>query len=150
MKLTITAILVAFSFILQAQHSLEWAKNFGNAPQSIILPDIESAVDAFGNVYAVGGFRDSADFDPGPGIFNLTSNGFNDIFIQKLDSAGNLKWVKQIGGTGYEYAEALTLDDQGNIYISGSFEDSLDFDPGPNTLTFYLIPLNYHIHSHPL
>ena len=37
-------------------------------------------------------------FDPGAGVFNLTSAGGGDIYIQKLDANGNFIWAKKMGG----------------------------------------------------
>jgi hypothetical protein len=53
-------------------------------------------IDLNGNIYSTGYFQSVVDFDPNSGITNLTSNGDNDIFINKLDSNGNLLWAKQI------------------------------------------------------
>src|SRR5678815_2255104 len=53
-----------------------------------------------GDVYTTIYFFGTVDFDPGPGVFNLTSAGGSDIFISKLDSAGNFIWEKKIGGIG--------------------------------------------------
>jgi hypothetical protein len=59
-------------------------------------------IDAAENVYITGYFKDTGDFDPGSGIFNLTSLGGEDIFIGELNASGNFVWAKQIGGTGYD------------------------------------------------
>jgi hypothetical protein len=86
--------------------------------------------DQFGNVYITGEFRNTVDFDPGMSVFNLTSNGAQDIFIEKLDSLGNLIWAKNIGGTGGDQGNSITIDTAGNIFITGQFQHTVDFDPG--------------------
>ncbi|MBK8192110.1 MAG: hypothetical protein IPK76_02365 [Lewinellaceae bacterium] len=58
------------------------------------------SIDVSGNIYTAGYFTGTADFDPGPGIFNLTSPGneyARNIFISKLDASGNFVWAKTLG-----------------------------------------------------
>ena len=87
--------------------------------------------DNFGNIYITGSFSGTADFDPGPGLFNITSLGMWDIFISKLDSSGNLIWVQSVGGTGNDLSSnAITIDDFGYVLITGCFDGTNDFDPG--------------------
>jgi len=94
--------------------------------------------DAAGNVYTVGSFKGTADFDPGAGVSNLTANGPSpDIFISKLDAAGNFVWVKQISGDNFEECNAIKLDATGNIYVSGYFRGTVDFDPGVGVTSIY-------------
>jgi hypothetical protein len=73
------------------------------------------------------------DFDPGVDTTNLTSAGLYDFFIQKLDSDGNFIWVKQMGGTGIDAGIGITLDAIGNVYTTGYFSDTVDFNPGSGT-----------------
>jgi hypothetical protein len=94
------------------------------------------ATDNAGNVYTVGRFILTSDFDPGPDEFLLTAfSGTGDVFIQKLDSDGNFIWAKSIYGYGYDdQASSIDVSPDGNeIYISGFFQDSADFDPGVGT-----------------
>ncbi|MCP4851228.1 MAG: hypothetical protein GY900_05790, partial [Actinomycetia bacterium] len=91
------------------------------------------AVDSSGNVYTAGDFFDTVDFDPGAGTANLTSNGQQDMFVSKLDSSGNYVWAKNFGGTGYDYGYSVAVDSSGNVYTTGSFRGTVDFDPGPGT-----------------
>jgi len=70
----------------------------------------------------------------------LTSSGNQDVFISKLDVSGNFVWAKSIGGTGYEEGSAITLDKTGNVYTTGYFEDTVDFDPNATTNTLSAIP----------
>ncbi|MEC8968690.1 MAG: SBBP repeat-containing protein, partial [Bacteroidota bacterium] len=65
--------------------NLEWAKSFGGTGSDW---GRSITVDASGNVYTTGFFQGTADFDPGAGTNNLTSQGSNDVFIQKLDPSG--------------------------------------------------------------
>ncbi|MGH1334827.1 MAG: SBBP repeat-containing protein [Aureispira sp.] len=125
--------LISFFFIvvnLSAQDFL-WATRAGGVQgdrsKSITL-DIND------NVYTVGTFRDTADFDPSTNIFNLITKGRNDIFIQKLDTDGNFIWAIGLGGTGTDDATAISSDKNGNLYITGSFRDTVDFDPSTTTV----------------
>lgn len=92
-------------------------------------------VDDAGNVYATGYYSTTVDFDPGPGVFNLTSLNAEDIFLTKYDTDGKLVWAKTIGDFRYQAGYAITLDSAKNIYITGIFFGSLDFDPGPGVTT---------------
>lgn len=88
--------------------------------------------DALGNSYIAGGFSGTnVDFDPGPGVVNLTPGGY-DTYVLKLDAMGNFVWVKQFTAanlsTGAEISGIVT-DALGNVYVTGSF-GSFDVDPG--------------------
>jgi hypothetical protein len=86
--------------------------------------------DSSGNVYTTGYFSGTVDFDPGAGVADLTSSGSSDIFISKLNSSGEYVWAKSIGGISEESGNALSIDSSGNVYTTGYFSGTVDFDPG--------------------
>lgn len=96
-------------------------------------PDLiaDLAVDPAGNTLVGGSFEGSADFDPGTGNTSLVSLGGADAFLAKYDATGTLLWVAQLGGTGAQRVTAVAADLAGNVYVSGGFTGSTDFDPGP-------------------
>ncbi len=104
---------------------LVWAQGFGGTGYSLSM-----VTDATGNVFTTGYFRGTSDFDPGPGITSLSSAGGNEVYISKLDAAGNLVWVKSVGGTSDDQGNAISVDATGNVYIVGNFRGTADFDPG--------------------
>ncbi|KAA5546992.1 tandem-95 repeat protein [Roseiconus nitratireducens] len=90
------------------------------------------ARDDNGNVYLTGVFQGTVDFDPSTtGTFELTSDGINDIFVAKYDSAGNFVWAKSYGGTGVDTGRNIEVDASGNVYFTGSFSGTADFDGTP-------------------
>mgnify|MGYP003672612551 FL=1 len=113
---------------------LEWAKKLGGTNAEIGFAISE---DTFGNIITTGRFNGTVDFDPGVGTFNLTSSGLSDIFVSKLDRNGDFLWAVKMGGLNNEQGRNLVIDDFGNIYITGFFIGTADFDPGigTNTLT---------------
>ncbi len=89
------------------------------------------ARDTEGNLYVTGSFQATVDFDPDPtGSWDLTSAGGNDIFVAKYSEDGGLIWARQIGGTGADVGNGIAVDSAGDVYITGSFSDTVDFDPG--------------------
>jgi hypothetical protein len=91
------------------------------------------ALDGDSNVYVVGNYSGTIDFDPGTGTDNHTSDANGDVFISKFDSSGNFVWAKTWGGytdwyNDYGYGVAVNGSD---LYITGSFcGTNVDFDPG--------------------
>lgn len=75
----------------------------------------------------------TADFNPGTGTANLTTAGQSDIYISKLDADGNFLWAKRIGGNSWDDGSGISLDATGNIYVTGHFSGTVDFDPGAGT-----------------
>lgn len=127
LKLIVVQLLISTVNIAPAQN-FKWAKT-----QRSSLEDNSSklTVDMNGNIIACGTFNGIFDADPGPGLFNLTPVGTSDIFIEKLDSAGNLIWAGSIGCTNYNIYVNDVKTDQNAIYITGAYQGSGDFDPGP-------------------
>lgn len=127
---------VLLFFISANAQTFQWAGAFfANSKANSIKTDIN------GNVYTTGVFTGTVDFDPGAGVYNLVSAGSNDIFISKLDAYGNFVWAKSMGGIGSEEGRSITADSLGGVYITGLFENTADFDPGP--AVFNMISQNY-------
>ena len=119
---------------MDASGNFLWAKSFGGTDFDY-CPSITS--DASGNVYTIGYFWGTVDFDPGAGTFSITSEGSSDIFVQKMDASGNFLWARSFHGTGWDVGFSISTNASGNIYSVGFFQETVDFDPGAgsNTLT---------------
>jgi len=131
----LTALVVTSSMQSSAQApDWVWAESFGSNVQMFDERGESVTFDNAGNVYTVGEFTGTVDFDQGPGTFNITSYGNFDVFISKLDAAGNFIWAQRLGGTANDYGSAITIDPTGNyIYVAGSCGGTCDFDPGAST-----------------
>lgn len=113
---------------LDAAGAYSWAFTFGSPTSHELVNDI--SVDASGNVYTTGHFWATTDFDPNTAAGSVTSTGETDIFIHKIDMTGNFSWVKTFGGVYFDEAYSMCLDNSGNIYSTGYFRETVDFDPG--------------------
>jgi hypothetical protein len=102
-----------------------WSKAMGGYGSWELAFDMEQ------NIYICGDYGGSIDANPDTGVFILPAHGGYDLFLTKLDSNANFIWAKSIGGTGNDQALALDIDSSGNIYVNGLFNDTVDFDPGP-------------------
>lgn len=119
-----------FVMKLNATGNVIWARQMGGSPESDRGRAI--AVDDSGNVYTAGIFYETADFDPGSGnaFLYAASPGWSDIFISKLNAAGEYVWAKSIGGADADDVTSIKVDTAGNVYVYGSFSSTVDFDPG--------------------
>lgn len=131
-NLTSAGVLDTYITKVDAGGNLIWARRVGG-PNDDYSFDV--FVDESGNVYIIGAFSGTADFDPGAGTFNLSSAGLfiDDIFVLKLDTGGNLAWARKIGGADFDFGRSITVSAAGNVFTTGSFRGTVDFDPGPGT-----------------
>ncbi|GET43525.1 DUF4347 domain-containing protein [Microseira wollei] len=118
--------LASYPHILSEPLEYSWARGFGGSGDD---DGYRIAVDREGNVYTTGVFQGTVDFDPGIGTYNLTSAGDTDIFISKLDRNGKFVWAQSYGDTGGDRGFGITVDSAGNVYATGHFQGTVDFDP---------------------
>ncbi len=112
---------------LDAAGNFVWAHRFGNSFED---NGLDVTLDINDNVYFTGQFYDTVDFDPGGGTFELIANGTRDVFITKLDAAGNFTWAVNMGGSLSDYGAGIVVNTTGQVYATGTFSGTADFDPG--------------------
>jgi len=86
--------------------------------------DNRISIDSSANIYIAGGFYGT---NRSFGSTLLSSNGGRDIFVMKYDSAGNFQWVRPTGSTLDDRADAIVVDKNEEIYITGEFRDKVAF-----------------------
>jgi gliding motility-associated-like protein len=79
--------------------------------------------DATGNSYVTGFYYGSATF----GSKTITSTGLQDVFIAKYDNTGALVWVSTAGGSMSDIGNAITIDNSGNVLVTGEFAGTATF-----------------------
>ena len=133
-KLCLLFVATSFSFNSIQGQSLQWNANMGSASKNAAANKVTA--DASGNVISVGFFGGTADFDPSAGVGSLTAGGSSiNGFVQKLTTAGVYVWAKGFVGTGSCDVKGVATDASGNVYVTGNFNGSIDFDPGSAVVT---------------
>ncbi|MDP8202335.1 MAG: T9SS type A sorting domain-containing protein [Candidatus Tenebribacter burtonii] len=100
----------------------EWATKAGGFDSE---RDYGITIDDNGNSYITGFFQNTTFF----GSYTLISSGynFNDIFAAKMDTNGNWLWANQAGGSEWLAGNDIAIDINGEIYLTGIFENSTIF-----------------------
>jgi Secretion system C-terminal sorting domain len=106
----------------------DWSERFGGS----LADNVFSVAAANNNIYATGTFNSIVDFDPGLDTFNIQSKGSSDAFIVSFTTAGSFNWARSIGGTGLDNSNYIVATTAGDIYVTGSFIDSANFNSSAN------------------
>lgn len=130
-KLYLLLLFIAQNTILFAQDmTFDWIHVWDNQSGADIYPEF-MAIDGQRNIYVNGVFNGTADFDPGPGVFTLTSAGkyYNkSTFVAKFNTEGSFIWANYLyTTTGKMRSTGITSDAEGNTYVTGYYTDTLYF-----------------------
>ena len=130
MKSTLlTFSLIFFSNILFSQTaSFEWAKGIGGKYDD---QGEKIKIDSKGNIYTLGTFFDSVDFDPGPGKYYIRGTHNRNTFICKYDPQGNFIWAKAYQSSRI-FMNEFKLDNSDNLIIEGYYSGTFDFNLDTN------------------
>ncbi len=123
---------------LSVNPSFAWAKTWGGSSAESAK---NIAIDPWGNLYVVGEFAGTVNFDPAsanPSATITSHNGTVDAFLSKFDANGNLQWVRTwgsgpvggTGGNGRDAANGVAVDGAGNVYVSGLYQGTVEFGSG--------------------
>jgi len=88
-------------------------------------------VDSTGNVYVVGDFSGTVDFNPGSAVELRSSSSPRNGFVVKLNAAGDFVWVETLAGEGNSYFADVSVDAAGMLQLGGNYSGNVDFDPNP-------------------
>jgi hypothetical protein len=132
---------------LQPSYSRSFGESYFDTPYGV-------ALDNAGNAIITGGFYNTIDFGGGPLVDPVGSA--DDIFVAKLDTAGNHVWSLSAGGANsFDQGHVVAVDGQGNVYVAGETGSGADFGGGPVTTSgndnFFLAKLTSagaHVWSH--
>ncbi len=117
--------------VLSAQ-DLSWVKTAGS---TALDQGFGVDVDLAGNVYAIGSFNDEIVFESGNASARHTSAGAFDNYIAKYSVDGDFLWSKHFGGAGTDRIYELVIDEDGDLLVTGSFEESVVFGLGESNET---------------
>lgn len=126
-------ILIYFSAIQLNAQTVQWAKSIGSTPSEDIWG---MAMDADQHLYTLGLFKNTTDFDPGPGTFSLSPQLDADYYVQKLNTDGELDWaipMNAFSNPDSDYGGGqIGVDNEGNTIVTFTvltpFEDSFNLD----------------------
>src|SRR5262249_6826332 len=117
---------IAFVMALDASGNALWAKLLDLGAGGVV---VGAAADPSDNGFVLAGYS------TGPATFGTctgTDGGGQDIVVAKVkgDATGDLLWARQIGGTGDQAANGVTVDATGHVFIVGVYRTGLDLGNG--------------------
>lgn len=102
---------------LFAQNTFDWVELLGGNSADYVSKIV---VDQQSNIYGIGHFRDRLN--------QTQSFGSEDVLVFKYNSTGQLLWTKQLGGLGDDLGKAIAINDNGALFITGHYRNTLYYD----------------------
>ena len=112
----------SFIFRFDADFNIIWAKSWGFVDGWGYNPNntgLAVCSDNFGSTYLLGNFAQNFNFENQ--VFSNTGLSA-DLYLAKMDSNGNLINKLQISGADNEFGSEIVVDNNQNLYISGTFK----------------------------
>jgi len=115
MKRFLSLVFLLFSFTFSwSQINVQWEARLNDPAGNFIDNAVDLALDASGNTYVTGTSYNGSSYD---------------IVTVKYDSDGNEIWRTSYGGTGIDEANAIVLDGNNDVIVTGSrFISGSDYD----------------------
>lgn len=120
----------AFLTRYNADGTYGWTKVWGSTTNDFSFNIRVSPSD---DVYIIGSYQLTVDFDPSGATNNITSAGSEDSYVSKFESDGTYDLTYTWGGVLMDELNAITFDPDGNWYVGGFFNGTIDFDPTGGT-----------------
>jgi hypothetical protein len=122
MKRTVL-ILLLITCLANVNYSqnFNWANQAGAAQNDT---GIAIGVDIPGNSYVTGSFQNTINF---PSASFTSLGGTQDIFVAKYDRNGLFLWARAASGPSSEEGDGISVDAQGNAYVTGTFIGTVQF-----------------------
>ncbi|MBW6513682.1 MAG: PKD domain-containing protein [Candidatus Syntrophosphaera sp.] len=105
---------------LDTNGNWQWARKAGSTGTEAAYSITR---DTANNFYVAGSFSGNAYF--GDNI--LYSSGAYDIYVAKISGTGDWLWASKAGGTGYDGANGVAVDDNSNVFVVGNFTQTGQF-----------------------
>ncbi len=107
----------AFLAKFDASGNRLWATYFGGPDQEGFGTGI--ATDGSGNTYMTGNTNSLTGIST-PGAYQANNSGSSDNYLAKFSSAGSLQWATYLGGTGWDYHPAVTINPAGAALLTSA------------------------------
>jgi len=112
--------------------AFQWVRTIGGSGSD---EGTSLGIDNTGAVYLAGNFQNTIYYNTSAPVYSINAAGNTDGFISRYNSNGNYQWAISLGSTADDYCTGLAVDSPGNIYVTGTFSGSVDFDPSANNAT---------------
>ncbi len=103
---------------------VQWQRTIGGVGEDKVF---RIATDQQNNIYITGSFERVIRFEKEGDTHTLESMGKEDAFLAKFDTDGNIVWSIRAGGARSDQGIGLSVDDTGNVYMAGYFEEEATF-----------------------